>query len=262
MTDNQDSKIGDAAQPPTDRPLTAGDVPLLREGDLLRVVVAAARNEEWDGVKQPAIGEEVVFIKPSGSGGVSNCIVTSFDPAFGYRPGRFTFVSRPASEGEGKATGWLRKAVLHLLPRWGMEGHEVPLPGVRGVPNADHADPRFSVHCYSGHGGNLTVALMIGRDHSRGGVWQEMDFTPEQAVQIAAAILSMPAVEHVAAPLVAALASPPASERERELEGVLREVVAFIRDEKPMTPERAGNLGHLLNKSDRALTAQPAGEGK
>ena len=81
--------------PEANRPLTSGDVRLLKAGDVLRCVKGPASNQEWEDVKQPCVGDVVTFIKPSGTGGVSNCIVTSFDPSFGFRPGRFEFFARP-----------------------------------------------------------------------------------------------------------------------------------------------------------------------
>lgn len=200
--------------PPTDRPLTAGDVPLLRKGDVLRVVVAAARNEEWDGVKQPAIGEEVVFIKPSGSGGVSNCIVTSFDPTFGYRPGRFTFIRRPATsaasdEGVGEPDAW-----------------------------------QCRIYNYQGEPG----------------AWRECE-RPEDPTNLRPSRI----IEF--RPLYAALASPP-SERERELEGALVDLVSWFTTQvhgigRMVWVIDAGDQGaDDAIKAARALTAQPAGEGK
>lgn len=205
-----------ASVPAADRPLTAGDVPLLREGDVLRVVVAAARNEEWDGVKQPAIGEEVVFIKPSGSGGVSNCIVTSFDPTFGYRPGRFTFVRRPAASDEGvgvRPGGWL---IREADGGWLWTGHRIA----------------------------ATAAMTEGHE-----------------------VVSL-----------AAIAPPPVSERERELEGALRlasdlhaayEQLIYglpkylesqnLTDEENMIREAYITLDVTAHRL-AALTAQPAGE--
>ena len=79
--------------PVTDRPLPAEDVALLREGDVLRCVKGS------DEAPAIATGEVVTFIRPSGSGGISKCIVTSADEAFGYRPGRFTFLGRPDADG-------------------------------------------------------------------------------------------------------------------------------------------------------------------
>lgn len=86
--------------------LTAEGVKLLVKGDLLRCVKGS------DETPAIATGEVVTFVKPSNSGGVSNCIVTSADETFGYRPGRFIFIGRPDSE------GWLP---------WG--GGENPVPG-------------------------------------------------------------------------------------------------------------------------------------
>ena len=93
MTDNQDSKIKVGVQtPPTDRPLTAGDVPLLRKGDVL------------------TYGAYSIVVESPG------VTVKSIEIAV-YRGELFTFVSRPetpaASEGEGLAASdvgaWIAK---------------------------------------------------------------------------------------------------------------------------------------------------------
>ena len=76
------------SQPPVG-PLDGESVKLLVKGDMLRCIKGSDES--------PAIatGEVVSFIRPSGTGGVSNCIVTTADDSFGYRPGRFAFVARP-----------------------------------------------------------------------------------------------------------------------------------------------------------------------
>jgi hypothetical protein len=101
--------------------------------------------------------------------------------------------------------GWISKAMQALLPRWGMPGHEIPAPCVKGVPDEDHIDPRFRAAEYQEHGGNITLAMMVGLDHSTGGRWVMQDYTPEQCVEIVASILSRPSVEAVAQPLLDAL---------------------------------------------------------
>lgn len=119
-------------------PLSAESVKLLKAGDVLRCVKGS------DEAPAIATGEIVTFIRPSGSGGVSNCIVTSADETFGYRPGRFTFIGRPDAE------GWMT---------W--SGGENPVPGQMvnlrwlGLAGDDHAswlsDQQDWPHVGSGH---------------------------------------------------------------------------------------------------------------
>lgn len=102
--------------------------------------------------------------------------------------------------------GWLRKAVEPLLTNWGEKyGFMARRPTVCGVPDEYHSDPRFGIHEYQDHDGNLTLSMMIGNDHSRGGTWVMLDFTPDQCVQIVAAILSRPSIERPAKVLLDAL---------------------------------------------------------
>lgn len=97
--------------------------------------------------------------------------------------------------------GWLRRAVENLLPLWGSFKGDV----VKGVPDAYHCDPRFGIKQWESLGGDLAIGLMVGNDHSEGGRWVEQRFTPEQCVQIVASILSKPAMEPAAGPLLDAI---------------------------------------------------------
>lgn len=105
MTDNQDSKIGDAVQPPTDRPLTAGDW------------------IEWHGGENPVPGQRVDVRFRDGS---VDCGDPSDDwdwpwgvsipdhDVIAYR------IARPAtsaaSEGEGKP-----EAIAEIIRQWAPE---------------------------------------------------------------------------------------------------------------------------------------------
>ncbi|MGH6977900.1 MAG: hypothetical protein ACRED4_01180 [Brevundimonas sp.] len=95
-------------QTPAAGPLTAESARLLVKGDWLLCHESEERFEP-----KITAGTLAQFIRPSGSGGVSNCIVTSFHPSFGFRPSRFTFLGRPDQD------GWIA---------W--RGGENPVPGV------------------------------------------------------------------------------------------------------------------------------------
>ncbi|GAA0212703.1 hypothetical protein QOZ96_001087 [Brevundimonas nasdae] len=134
-------------QPPVG-PLDSESVKLLVKGDVLRCIKGSDES--------PAIvtGEVVSFIRPSGSGGVSNCIVTTADDSFGYRPGRFTFIGRP------DADGWML---------W--SGGVNPVPGMRvelrlrsGITSGaylpeeiDWEHPRFLAFRFSSQAGEGAV---------------------------------------------------------------------------------------------------------
>lgn len=202
MTDNQDSKIISGAQakealrreactPPTDRPLTAGDVPLLREGDVLRD--SAGRTCTFDHMVR-----DDYLLARIGEGSSSGAGI-----------GAFTFVSRPATSAasEGEAMRLVPDRVLTDAIYWMARGYE-----------RVHSMPRVSDTELANKIEGAKAALGRARD--------------------------------------AALASPPVSERERELEGALKRISA-------MTPG-AANAGsprdlHLTVKAiaDEALTAQP-----
>ena len=163
--------------PPTDRPLTAGDVPLLREGDVLRIVPGRIGAGELRTFLR-AWGEEIVEVE---------------DTDESYCPDCYNFISRPVKGVEPVAYRWM----------W---------PGTNEWHYAD-----YNLH---------------------------------------------PDAETVQ-PLYAALASPPVSERERELEGALRGAVPYLEALHSTCngKEARGFVWGVIQKA-RALTAQPAGEGK
>ena len=298
MTDNQDSKIKVGAQtPPTDRPLTAGDVPLLREG---YVIQCRDRGQTKT--------HEVRSIS-SALGGIY------VDGGGMYAPYLCTFVSRPATSAASEVvdidglcaalldgvgcTPWassswdtdgtdgasregVRESVLRVLAA------AAPLSsasdaGCTSVPvkgqcfrseqdwinrasraltrhpdynNTEHGDakgwrgPHFTALCFDQAGNRMRN----GADFKR--ATQENTYPvwwiwPDQ--------------------IVPALASPPVSERERELEGAL----GLIADGWGVI-ESSGSMGEMtLQAPDdwegdqteivvkfHGLTAQPAGEGK
>lgn len=107
-------------------------------------------------------------------------------------------------------TGWLYRAMNPLLPNWAPEEMGVVRLGtVKGIPDPDNDDPRISARQYarpvSTTGPDeITIAMMVGTERGAG-KWIESDYTPEQAIQIVAAILSCPAMEEVVGPLLEAL---------------------------------------------------------
>jgi len=191
--------------PPTDRPLTAGDVPLLREGDVLRCTNPHTRAH--------LEGEEYAFGKRTHNApGSGNDIVMKGD-RHGTWSGIFTFVSRPATSAAS-------------------EGETI-----------ERRFPALNDHL-----------IRMAHTGSTGSLYEWGDFFDC---------------------LKAALASPPVSERERELEGALREarttlsmlrrnVASEIKNHDGLfrwegVPEA---IDSRVSDIDRALTAQPAGEGK
>ena len=77
--------------PPTDRPLTAGDVPLLREGDVLRIVPGRIGAGELRTFLR-AWGEEIVEVE---------------DTDESYCPDCYNFISRPVKGVEPVAYRWM-----------------------------------------------------------------------------------------------------------------------------------------------------------
>lgn len=218
--------------PPTDRPLTAGDVPLLREGDLLR-----ARN-----------GKLLSYAYTDKKG-------WAFCDGFGPPIDRdahtlesFTFVSRPAtsaaSEGEDKANHDCLAKRRPGEPMFILLGRD---PDAHTIVQL-WADRRLAA------GGDP--------DHCRMGY---------DTAERMAAYAKDPANKPASAPDAVdypALASPPVSERERELEGALRLAVTALScltfDDEIRSV--IGNSNFEILRANyaalRVLTAQPAGEGK
>jgi hypothetical protein len=172
--------------PPTDRPLTAGDVPLLREGDVLDV--RSYGNEMKRAVLIRASAGDCLRVHEEGQAGPN---------VWGIH--RFSFVSRPAtsaaSEGEGV------NALVKEL--------------------------------------RLAACGLFELKNDRG------DYGYFDTI----------------ADRLAALASPPVSERERELEGLVREFLRMSVGIYGHPKDEDYGLG-LIHARARALTAQPAGEGK
>lgn len=101
--------------------------------------------------------------------------------------------------------GWLRKSVISFLPLWGVTGSEIPIATTKGVPDDYHRDPRLSIKEYMDSDGMISVGMLVGNDHSKGGTWIQQNYTPEQCVQIVASILSIPTMEHYVQPLLNAI---------------------------------------------------------
>lgn len=211
MTDNQNSVTAGAVQPPTDRPLTAGDVHLLREGDVL---IAGHTNFHTIGelVRYAGLSmrtKYVCFIKIEGKPGH-------------YAPDTFTFIARPTFDA---------------------------VPAARPATSA--------------------ASEGEGAEELRDSVaWLEKAFRKTAVGFSTSYRPTMNAVHTV----LAALASPPISERERELEGALREardavdffdrVKAATQDEQIAVGRDHWNRMEAALRTVAALTAQPAEEGK
>ncbi len=111
-----------------------------------------------------------------------------------------------------KVEGWLTKAVNHLLPNWNSySDRPIRLSTVKGIPDEHHCVPRLGVKQWDSDNGDLTLSMMVGNDHSKGGVWIEHRFSPEQCIQIVASILSKPSIEPHVGPLLSVLATEPAA---------------------------------------------------
>lgn len=104
-----------------------------------------------------------------------------------------------------RSNGWLRRAMVPFLPNWGQGDYSVPMATVRGVPDEDHIDPRISVKEYTDNENVISIEMLFGNDHSRGGTWMMQNYTPDQCLQIVASILSRPSMEAVVQPLLDAL---------------------------------------------------------
>lgn len=259
-----------ASVPAADRPLTAGDVHLLREGDVLRCInpntIAHVR------------GREYVFDKRTqNASGSGNDIVLKGDLLSTWS-GIFTFVRRPAASTGDDWTEW--------------HGGENPVPGQR-------ADVKYRG---SEHEGHITVDADArdwshDRDHPSSDIISYRLSRPaasDEGVEPVAYRWMWPGTNqwHYAdynlhpdaetvQPLYAALASPPVSERERELEGAVARFLA-VNDEfdRRASLGMAGYIPALAGVKEksaadlrtegqqavsdmrRLLTAQPAGEGK
>lgn len=188
MTDNQDSKISDAVQPPTDRPLTAGDV---------LPMMALAMDKLMQAFPDDCIPSASVCVE------VANAVNAAKEVL--ERP-----ATPAASEGEGEYTSPCGYEAKLINGQWRV--------GMAGNLDCVH-DAEITVHKHVSDEWSAALAKRIA----------------------------------------AALASPPVSERERELEGALRRLVdnhgAYIE----ALPGASGVSDLELARS--LLTAQPAGEG-
>jgi hypothetical protein len=239
-----------APAPATDRPLTVGDVHLLREGDVLRVDQAGS------------------FLLGLGLVDGGEAIVRSIDPPYvdvhgpkerGHnRPSRFTFVRRPAASDEG-VRAVSKAASIRAVDACG------------GTYSVDEERSGYA----DGHREALTAALsslasmpVVSTENQSASAWS-LVFSEQYGVNAETTFKTKDkAVEYASRcgepkpriqPLYA-LASPPVSERERALEGALRRLVdnhgAYIE----ALPGTSGVSD--LETARSLLTAQPAGEGK
>lgn len=195
MTDDKGSKIGGVVQePPTGRPLTAGDANAIAEVAWNTARALSASEEEDDSGPWPPAAGLYSWQKDDSE----YCRAVEIAKAEAFLAAFF----RPAASDEGAGRA---------------------LKELRFLANLERNTDRL---------GSVMIANWIIQD-------------------------------------LAALASPPVSERERELEGALLEMVGVV---------RAAGVGNLMNgvqlgqvawgvkatdalaRSDLALTAQPAGE--
>lgn len=285
MTDNQNSVTAGAVQPPTDRPLTAGDVMWLCKCCFTEFQspqtdrVANGYDDYGTGPSCPKCKAGGVFAWRVGYHQGDPCIHCGSahdDVAVGPCPMR-----RPATSAASEEEG-VFDLVAHLH-RARAFSEKTFGPGARTAGVVDHirkelreieADPADVMEWID--------VVILAFD----GAWRA-GWTPEEIV---AAIVSKQtkneartwpdwrtadpnkAIEHDRSG-EAALASPPVSERERELEGVVK---AFKKAADPVAIaiNRAVNAGPssavrltqaeamaVIAATRRALTAQPAGEG-
>lgn len=182
MTDNQDSVTAGAVQPPTDRPLTAGDFPWIKP------MAEALAGYEAD------YGEGLDDMHELGRIDESRA-TPSFRIRVGHVRALAEILSRPATSAASEGARAIAKRLLST--------------------NFDFLHPKME---------------------------------PSEQLEFEDSITNA---------ITNALASPPVSERERELEGALREIEAMC----PATCETS--LAHdMAQIASEALTAQPAGEGK
>ena len=189
-------------RPPTDRPLTAGDVPLLREGDVLRCTNPHTRAH--------LEGQEWIFKKRTHNApGQGNDIVLKGGHLSTWS-GIFTFVSRPATSAASEGEWAVSKSdAIRAVDACG------------GTYSPDEERSGYA----DGHREALTAALSV--------------------------LSALPA-----------LASPPVSERERELKGAL-EGLLNTSGARPSKGYNSMKYSEAVTRAENLLlTAQPAGEGK
>lgn len=238
MTDNQDSKIKVGVQtPPTDRPLTAGDVHLLREGDVLKCTSPGGSLDE---------GQEFTFVRtaPRELGRIY-LLDRDYHP---FLCDRFTFVSRPAASDEGVTTSVPVEGQCFTSEQDWINRASRALTCHADYNNTEHGDakgwrgPHFTALCFDRAGNRIRNGADFKRatHENTYPVWW---IWPDQ--------------------IVPALASPPVSERERELSFLLDRLTDF----ENALGESAERIvrewhGHVAPSIARlsALTSQPAGE--
>lgn len=256
---------------PTDRPLTAGDVPLLREGDVLKVV----RADAYMSKRAVNNGDLATFHASEEEPTLGIFISIKELPGAGMYPSRFTFVARPAtsvaSEGEGdEPWGWNREVCTGCSASLTIE--EIKSRGcVSCCPDRRMVKVRDLVDAYEAALASPPSAASEGEglkwpwsgdDPRHDEIRAAWEIYANEIVDDAGKIdltdvdtcVSIGAMKALA---LAALASPP-SERERELEGALRRLVdnhgAYIE----ALPGTSGVSD--LETARSLLTAQPAGE--
>ena len=221
--------------PPTDRPLTAGDVPMLREGDVIK------HDRGPTGTVSRITGSHI-FMAREGL------------PDIGDFHSGFTFVSRPATSAASEGGKFRKKPVVidafemraeiygdrSAWPQWLEDAWNLERGAEGSIQNYGVSPLRD---------GPLQIVTLEGLHNVQAGDWIIRGVKGEL----------YPCKPDVFALTYepAALASLPVSERERELEGALREIEAMC----PATCETS--LAHdMAQIAHQALTAQPAGEGK
>ena len=207
--------------PPTDRPLTAGDVPLLREGDVLRCI--NPHSAEIHKLGTQYVFEELTGNKPGGGNDIrlQGSRLSTWS-------GIFAFVSRPATSAASEVAPFAEGGIGHAMQE---RGHAYLNDYVLSTDGADYEPNEFE--------------RSLLEDFMSGLLCDEAMFGPVRA------LLAQQA----------ALASPPVSERERELEGALRNLLGAF--DTPIARRRLPPTDFSCAAIDqaRALTAQPAGEG-
>lgn len=242
--------------PPTDRPLTAGDVPLLREGDVLR----SHRKRHF--VRCVAAG--VIVLE-----------YAAFTAAE-FEAARFTFVSRqkvdgglPDIEAEGERIvrdtykregdfGYLWTDVVGAV-QTAISEERARHPARPATSAASEGEVERTIDGETVLGFKVAAWRYLGpKDNARFGYrlcehWSTPGNYPQKVERL-----------FTETQLRAALASPLVSERERELEGALRmaanrmdRLALEVQFDTRLRAEAADWVAEA-----RALTTQPAGEGK
>lgn len=235
MTDNQDSKIGDAAQPPTDRPLTAGDV-------LWMVHI---------------LGPDDVIPAPDHRSAVDQC--ADINRAMTDMDGSVLCVAVPALWTGSK--GAHEEGLKSIVETWDTRAHTAPGVVLSATDRACYEYP-------DAHDGPLRSAYVAGAEAYSAA--QQMDSGLETWLNARDLMprgpWDWPSIIAMLDHHEAALASPPVSERERELEGALRVIANASRRSETMFGGKMSDVTrvfvNITRVAESAITAQPAGEGK